>query len=101
MAKSLGLSHRRVIEVVETATGLKPKAFQIIQRLRRSLLMSHAERAPRWSAIAHAAGYYDQAHMINDCRRYAGLTPTRYLADRSSVGFGFVAEVRVDAPPSI
>jgi AraC-like DNA-binding protein len=99
LAKSLGVSHRRVIEVVETATGLKPKAFQIVRRLRRALLMSHVKRAPRWSAIAQAAGYYDQAHMINDVRRYAGITPTKYLADRSSVGFGFVAEVRSDSPP--
>lgn len=94
LARSIGVSHRRLIEVVETEVGLKPKAFQRVQRLRRVLAMAQTQAVPRWSSIAHAAGYFDQAHLINDFRRYAGVTPTRYLADRSSVGLGFVSEVR-------
>ena len=34
---------------------------------------------PRWASIALDCGYYDQAHLIHEFRRHAGMSPTRYL----------------------
>ena len=32
-----------------------------------------------WLELAGRAGYYDQAHFVNEFRAFTGLTPTRYL----------------------
>jgi len=32
-----------------------------------------------WLKLAADAGYYDQAHFVNEFRAFTGLTPTRYL----------------------
>jgi AraC-like DNA-binding protein len=40
---------------------------------------------PRWTSVAHDRDYFDQSHFIHDFERYAGLSPTDYLAQRSAV----------------
>jgi len=34
-----------------------------------------------WAAIAAAAGYYDQAHLIEEFRAIAGVTPRMLLSE--------------------
>jgi len=45
-----------------------------MQRL-RSRLKNLAR--PGWASLALDAGYYDQAHMIAECRLLTGVTPTQ------------------------
>ncbi len=37
-----------------------------------------------WGRIAAEAGYYDQAHLIGDCRELAGLTPGAFRARQTA-----------------
>jgi AraC-like DNA-binding protein len=90
VAATHGLSHRRVIALFDRHVGMKPKAFHRVDRLRRVVDCAHAERRPSWTRIAHACGYFDQAHLINDFRLQAGITPGEYASAHSSVGRGFV-----------
>jgi AraC-like DNA-binding protein len=83
------MSHRKLIEVVERTSGLKPKSLQRVLRLRAVLAQIHSGPRPSWSHIASRCGYYDQAHLINDFRRMTGMAPSEYEATRSSVGVGF------------
>jgi AraC-like DNA-binding protein len=89
ISAAFGLSHRRVIATFDHHIGLKPKTFQRVERLWRVLHHVHTEKGASWARIAHACGYFDQAHLINDFRTQAGITPGRYAATRSSIGRGF------------
>lgn len=90
LARHHGLTHRRVIELFDRTVGLKPKAYQRVQRLRRAFLLIDRKPRPSWTTIAHRCGYYDQAHFINDFRGLTGVSPSEYEATRSSVGHGFI-----------
>jgi AraC-like DNA-binding protein len=90
LAANLGLSHRRMIALVREHVGLAPKEFQRVDRLRQVLARLHARRSISWAQVAVDSGYCDQAHLIHEFRRLTGLTPSQYLAARTSVGEGFV-----------
>lgn len=90
VANRFQLSHRRVIEIFDAYIGLKPKAFQRVSRLRRTLERLAADRCLSWARIAHEAGYCDQAHFANEFRRLTGLTLSAYSKSRSPVDEGSV-----------
>lgn len=76
LARDAGLSQSALERRFKRVVGVAPKAFAAIARLRhaRALHASGADAA----TIAHAAGYYDQSHYINDFRRATGSAPETY-----------------------
>ena len=38
-----------------------------------------------WSAVAVEAGYYDQAHMIDEFQRLVGATPAAFVGEMLQV----------------
>lgn len=91
LAKALGIGERRLQRAFDRSVGLSPRTLARVFRFRRAL--REIERAGfdtgriRWTALALAAGYADQPHFIREFRALAGLTPTRYAAERGGVGF--------------
>ena len=80
IAKSVGLSERRLIEVFKSEVGMTPKLFSRVQRFQRARAMIHRqEERPDWVGIAADCGYFDQSHMIRDFREFTGISPTAYL----------------------
>jgi AraC-like DNA-binding protein len=45
-------------------------------RFRR--LIAHVPRDPDWSDVALEHGYYDQSHLIDEFRQFAGDTPAAF-----------------------
>lgn len=87
LARSLGCSRRYLTEQLREYVGLPPKLLarlirfdRAVARLARSASATTRECAPRLSALAHHAGYYDHAHMDRDFRAFAGMSPSAYLA---------------------
>jgi len=75
MARQAGLSPRQFRRrCVETA-GLGPKRLARVLRFRHANRLAAEARLPDWAAIAAAAGYFDQAHLIRDFREFTGRTP--------------------------
>ena len=97
LAAKYGVTHRRVIAIFDREVGVKPKAFHRIDRLRRVLNHFHGDGPSSWTRIAHACGYFDQAHLINDFHLQVGLTPVEYARSHSSIGRGFVPYLLADA----
>lgn len=78
LAADLRLSERRVQQLFAAHLGLTPNAWRRLQRLHRTLRLLRATGSPRWSHLALEAGYYDQAHLINEFRALCGLTPGQF-----------------------
>lgn len=74
LVRASGLSHRHCIAVFHQATGLTPGAWLALRRFNQVLALA-AQPLERWSDIAAACGYADQAHLTNSFRDITGLTP--------------------------
>jgi AraC-like DNA-binding protein len=86
----LGLLARTFTRRFEARTGLTPKRFARIRRLQRvvsaagsgalPVSLSGSLRGPSadWARLAADHGYCDQAHLIDDFRDLAGITPGAY-----------------------
>lgn len=84
VAKRVGLSQRRFIQVFTLQVGLTPKLFCRVLRFQHA--REAVDQAPtlNWPQLASACGYYDQSHLIHDFQEFSGLSPTDYLCLRSN-----------------
>src|SRR5262249_26116230 len=78
LARDLGWSQRRFIELFTAEVGLTPKRFARIQRFQRALALACRSRPPDWARLALDCGYFDQSHLIRDFLAFSGLSPARY-----------------------
>jgi AraC-like DNA-binding protein len=81
-ADQVGVSERQLRRILATTTGLTPKAFQRVARLRTFL--REAERGAPLAAAAAMSGYADQSHLTREVRALSGLTPARLLTERAA-----------------
>jgi len=78
LARHVGLSERRFIEVFRTEVGVTPKLFSRIRRFQHVLAVVDRSPSIDWADIAAAAGYFDQSHMIRDFVGFSGFSPAAY-----------------------
>ncbi|MCC2672322.1 MAG: hypothetical protein K0Q72_4794 [Armatimonadetes bacterium] len=83
VARRLGLSNRRFIQVFTVAVGLTPKRYHRIRRCRRVRELVQHLPAPDWADVALECGYFDQSHLIHDFREFSGFTPAEYQRRQS------------------
>jgi AraC-like DNA-binding protein len=103
LAAELDCSHRSLIARFRTHVGFPPKTIARLLRFNRAVRSLdrlsgtrasesvskpyiEAERADdrlvrdvSWADLAADCGYFDQAHLINDFREFAGRTPAAFL----------------------
>jgi AraC-like DNA-binding protein len=79
VAAELGVSARQLQRLVGDAVGYGPKVLARVLRFRRLQALAPAPLAE----LALDAGYADQAHMTAEVTRLAGLSPVRFLKDRT------------------
>lgn len=80
VARSTGWSERRFSQIFREEVGFAPKVWCRIQRFQRVVRQLHAGDAVAWPELALACGFYDQAHLANEFRAFAGVSPTSYTA---------------------
>lgn len=78
MVAQSGYSHRAFIGLFRQATGMSPKRYLRLLRFQAVLSAMRDNPAASLSALAHGAGYSDQAHMTREFTECAGVTPSRY-----------------------
>jgi AraC-like DNA-binding protein len=88
LAKLLGLSKRALERRFVNHIGATPKKFARVIRLRKAITAKQS--GPSWAEMAHAAGYFDQSHMIHDFIELYGMTPAQlYPQVHASATFRF------------
>lgn len=80
VADRLGVTSRHLRRAFTESVGVGPKEFARAIRLQRAVRSAATSRD--WARIATENGYCDQAHLIDDFRALAGLTPGAYFDDR-------------------
>jgi transcriptional regulator GlxA family with amidase domain len=83
LARALGLSHRRFIEIFVEDVGMSPKRYAMVRRFQRALAAALLGPSPAWARIALAHGYYDQAHLCRDWVELAGISPADLVGLRA------------------
>jgi len=82
LARALNVGERRLRRAFHDAAGVGPKTYLRTLRLRRAVAL--APMRP-WSAVAIEAGYYDQAHMIDEFQQLVGTTPASFVGEMLQV----------------
>lgn len=78
-ARQYGLSRQRFARRFHDAAGLSPKLFGRIVRFQGLVHALLSNDVARWASVASEAGFYDQAHMINEFRDLAGAPPITFF----------------------
>lgn len=82
MASRHGFNRQEFARRFSTATGMTPKMFARITRFQSLVQALLSTDVSEWASVAPGVGFYDQAHMINDFREFAGSAPTVFFQPR-------------------
>ena len=77
-AEAANLSRRALTRVFREEVGLPPKRWARIRRFQKALAGRCTARD--LTELAHAAGFYDQAHFCREVQAFAGEAPSALLA---------------------
>jgi AraC-like DNA-binding protein len=80
LARELGCSHKHLISLFHEQVGIPPKLLARLVRFERAVRAARADAAIGWTDLALAHGYFDQAHLARDVKRFSGLTPSEVRA---------------------
>jgi AraC-like DNA-binding protein len=85
MATDSALSPRQFERRFLAQVGVPPKLYARIIRFNAAL--DHKLRWPSraWSRIANDHDFYDQMHLVHDCRAFTGESPSRFVAHLEGV----------------
>jgi len=74
LADELRVSRRHLERRFRAEIGVSPKTLAMVLRFRR-VLGAIESRSEDWTSMALRCGYFDQAHLIRDFKRFTGGTP--------------------------
>jgi AraC-like DNA-binding protein len=79
--KSIGneFSDRHVRRLIAKYTGISPKLLIRIYRYQKTLNSIIASPKQSMACLAAEQGYFDQAHFINEFKRFQGVTPNAFV----------------------
>src|SRR5262249_31080877 len=79
VARRVGLSQRRFIQIFTAEVGLTPKLYGRVRRFQRVRELVRTATELDWALLALACGFFDQSHLIRDFEEFTGLSPVGYV----------------------
>ena len=86
LADAAALSVSQIRRVMVAETGLAPGTFIRLSRLWSAMKLCLERPELAWSQISAKTGYYDQAHLVDEFRRFTGTPPRQWYANLFGVG---------------
>lgn len=80
LAETVCLSSKQFQRIFSEHVGATPKEFIRIIRFHKALYTLQNHPTMNFTMVAYECGYYDQAHMTNEFKLFAGYTPSQYIA---------------------
>lgn len=77
LADKTGYSTRHINNQFKSHVGITPKLYIRIVRFQHCFGMIRSREDSDFAALAEDAGYYDQAHFINEFKEFSLSTPTQ------------------------
>ncbi len=90
IARSAGVSVRRVEALFDVHVGLAPKSLLRLSRFQRALALLRSPDPMRMGRIAAQCGYHDHAHFVRECRQFAGAVPSVAAGQPEHMGDMFI-----------
>jgi AraC-like DNA-binding protein len=81
--EKLDVSRKHLSVQFTRQIGISPKAYAQVRRFVWTVACLRGSETVQWAALAEAAGYSDQSHLIRDFQRVSAANPTAYLRTRS------------------
>lgn len=75
-----GYSNKHLISLFGKYAGISPKQYVSVLKFQQAV--QSLENNPvsiNWAGLALDCGYYDQAHFINEFKRFSGFSPVAYI----------------------
>ncbi len=69
----------------KTVVGLNPRELRAIRRFNRAVHLMYSCQFNTLTAVAYAAGYFDQSHFIREFKRLADMSPKQFLRKQFTI----------------
>ena len=90
VAQALGLTRRTLERRFLAEVGLPPRTLWGVLRFRRAFRTLSRAPAGSWARVAAECGYYDQAHMTREFKRFAGAPPSAFFTAAPTLAPAFL-----------
>ena len=90
LARFLDTTEKTLERRFKREVGITPKLFCRITRLQKVLQVANEIPRVNWADLANSAGYFDQAHFINEFREFADVSPVQFLENQTRISDSFV-----------
>jgi AraC-like DNA-binding protein len=77
LAAAANISTRQFERLSAMRLGMSPKLYARILRFRYAHRLHARNQKLSWTEISQLSGYFDQMHLIRDCRKLTGVIPSR------------------------
>ena len=78
ICNQLNISRKHLNHLSKEFAGVSPKTLSSLNRLQNTLKTISASPTEKLTHVAYELEYFDQAHFINDFKRFTDLTPNEY-----------------------
>ncbi|GLQ96619.1 helix-turn-helix domain-containing protein [Dyella mobilis] len=82
LQRESGYSAHRFALLFRSHVGMTAKQYARLMRFRGIVDAAYPMQRLDWAALAVEGGYCDQAHLSHEFRRFAGITPSEFAAQR-------------------
>jgi AraC-like DNA-binding protein len=78
ICKQLNISRKHLNHLSKEFIGVSPKTLSSLNRLQATLKNISSSKKGKLTTLAYEQDYFDQAHFINDFKRFTDLKPNEY-----------------------